>query len=81
MPCERCLHGVEPTQGFRLASVKLLFIPVMSSGPGRKGLASLMPRLREEHSPDLIVVNGENSAGGLGITEDRKGDLRLRRRA
>jgi metallophosphoesterase (TIGR00282 family) len=28
-----------------------------------------MPRLRKRHSPDLIVVNGENSAGGLGITE------------
>lgn len=37
--------------------------------PGRKGLASVMPRLRERHAPDLIVVNGENSAGGLGITE------------
>lgn len=28
-----------------------------------------MPRLREEHSPDLVLVNGENSAGGMGITE------------
>ena len=28
-----------------------------------------MPQLRERHSPDLVIVNGENSAGGLGITE------------
>ncbi len=28
-----------------------------------------MPELRERHRPDLVVVNGENSAGGLGITE------------
>ncbi|HMW46067.1 MAG TPA: TIGR00282 family metallophosphoesterase [Solirubrobacterales bacterium] len=49
--------------------MKLLFIGDVVGSPGRKGLASLMPRLREEHSPDLIVVNGENSAGGLGITE------------
>lgn len=34
-----------------------------------------MPRLRERHSPDLIVVNGENSAGGLGITEKTAADI------
>jgi len=28
-----------------------------------------MPGLRDRHSPDLVIVNGENSAGGLGITE------------
>lgn len=28
-----------------------------------------MPELRERHRPDLVVVNGENSAGGMGITE------------
>jgi len=49
--------------------VKLLFIGDVVGSPGRKGLASVMPALREKHSPDLIVVNGENSAGGLGITE------------
>ena len=27
-----------------------------------------MPGLRERHAPDLVIVNGENSAGGLGIT-------------
>lgn len=49
--------------------MKLLFIGDVVGSPGRKGLAAVMPRLREQHSPDLIVVNGENSAGGLGITE------------
>ena len=49
--------------------MKLLFIGDVVGSPGRKGLASVMPRLRERHAPDLIVVNGENSAGGLGITE------------
>ena len=28
-----------------------------------------MPGLRERYAPDLVVVNGENSAGGMGITE------------
>jgi metallophosphoesterase (TIGR00282 family) len=49
--------------------MKLLFIGDVVGSPGRKGLAAVMPRLRETHSPDLIIVNGENSAGGLGITE------------
>ena len=34
-----------------------------------------MPGLRERHSPDLCVINGENSAGGLGITEKTANDL------
>ena len=37
--------------------------------PGRRALADLLPGLREEHQPDWVVVNGENAAGGLGITE------------
>jgi metallophosphoesterase (TIGR00282 family) len=34
-----------------------------------------MPSLREEYAPDLIVVNGENSAGGMGITERTANDI------
>ncbi|HXR30988.1 MAG TPA: TIGR00282 family metallophosphoesterase [Solirubrobacterales bacterium] len=49
--------------------MKVLFIGDVVGGPGRRGLAATMPELREQHSPDLVVVNGENSAGGMGITE------------
>jgi metallophosphoesterase (TIGR00282 family) len=31
-------------------------------------LAAALPAIREQHEPDWLVVNGENSAGGLGIT-------------
>ena len=55
--------------------MKLLFIGDVVGGPGRRGLADAMPRLREEHSPDLVVVNGENSAGGMGITERTANEL------
>jgi 2',3'-cyclic-nucleotide 2'-phosphodiesterase len=34
-----------------------------------------MPKLRERYSPDLVIVNGENSAGGLGITEGTAKEL------
>ena len=49
--------------------MRVLFIGDVVGGPGRRGLAAAMPDLRERHRPDLIVVNGENSAGGMGITE------------
>src|SRR3954453_13408800 len=34
-----------------------------------------MPEIRERHAPDLVIANGENSAGGLGITEKTANDL------
>jgi metallophosphoesterase (TIGR00282 family) len=53
----------------------VLFIGDVVGSPGRAGLASTMPGIRERHSPDLIIVNGENSAGGLGITEKTANEL------
>jgi metallophosphoesterase (TIGR00282 family) len=35
---------------------------------GRRALRELLPGLREEFAPDFVVVNGENAAGGIGIT-------------
>ncbi len=49
--------------------MKVLFIGDVVGGPGRRGLKAAMPGLRERHAPDLVIVNGENSAGGMGITE------------
>ena len=53
----------------------ILFVGDVVGGPGRRGLAASMPQLREIHRPDLVIVNGENSAGGLGITEKTATDL------
>jgi metallophosphoesterase (TIGR00282 family) len=49
--------------------MKLLFVGDIVGSPGRHALEALLPDLRERHTPDFVVVNGENSAGGLGITE------------
>jgi metallophosphoesterase (TIGR00282 family) len=49
--------------------MRILFISDIVGGPGRRGLAALMPALLEEHGPDLVIANGENAAGGVGITE------------
>ncbi|HEU4735605.1 MAG TPA: TIGR00282 family metallophosphoesterase [Solirubrobacterales bacterium] len=49
--------------------MKVLFIGDVVGGPGRRGLAAAMPELRERFAPEMVIVNGENSAGGMGITE------------
>ncbi len=36
--------------------------------PGRQMLREQLPQLRREHRIDLTIVNGENAAGGFGIT-------------
>ena len=36
--------------------------------PGRKALSQLLPSLRQQYGLDLIMVNGENAAGGIGVT-------------
>ena len=51
-----------------MASHRLLFIGDVVGEPGRRALVQALPKLRERHSPDLVVANGENVAGGLGIT-------------
>jgi hypothetical protein len=55
--------------------MRVLFIGDVVGGPGRRGLRAAMAGLREKHSPDFVVVNGENSAGGMGITEKTANDL------
>jgi metallophosphoesterase (TIGR00282 family) len=48
--------------------VKLLFIGDIVGQPGRRAVAELLPKLRQEHHLDFVIANGENSAGGSGIT-------------
>jgi len=47
-----------------------LFIGDIIGHPGRRALRRCLPRLREKYSPDFIVANAENAAGGVGITEE-----------
>jgi metallophosphoesterase (TIGR00282 family) len=56
-------------------AVKLLFIGDVVAGIGRRTLAGVLPRLRAEHEPDFVVVNGENAAGGVGITRKTAQEL------
>jgi metallophosphoesterase (TIGR00282 family) len=42
---------------------------------GRRALRDLLPGLREELAPDFVIVNGENAAGGIGITPKEANEL------
>ena len=48
--------------------MKLLFIGDIVGQPGRNAVKILLPKLREQHALDFVIANGENSAGGSGIT-------------
>jgi 2',3'-cyclic-nucleotide 2'-phosphodiesterase len=55
--------------------VKLLFVGDVVGGIGRRTLAGLLPGIRAAHEPDFVVVNGENAAGGVGITQKTAREL------
>src|SRR5436190_20785780 len=55
--------------------MRLLFFADVCGKPGRQGVATALPRLRERFSPDIVIANGENVAGGVGITERTANDL------
>ncbi|MBL7125267.1 MAG: TIGR00282 family metallophosphoesterase [Dehalococcoidales bacterium] len=36
--------------------------------PGRRAVQALLPGFRQKYGLDLVIANGENAAGGLGLT-------------
>lgn len=48
--------------------MRILFVGDVVGSPGRRILRPALRKIREEHAPDLVIVNGENAAGGNGIT-------------
>jgi metallophosphoesterase (TIGR00282 family) len=48
--------------------LRILVIGDIIGKPGRKAVKEVLPGLRDEYSVDLAIGNGENAAGGLGLT-------------
>ena len=46
----------------------ILFLGDIVGEPGRSAVIARLPALREKYALDFIIVNGENAAGGRGIT-------------
>jgi metallophosphoesterase (TIGR00282 family) len=55
--------------------VRILFCGDLVGPAGRRALLRTLPLLRERHDPTFVVVNGENVAGGFGITPKLADDL------
>jgi metallophosphoesterase (TIGR00282 family) len=49
---------------------RILFIGDIVGRPGRRAVRALLPELIATETPDLIVANGENAAGGFGISAE-----------
>ncbi|MCB5258770.1 MAG: TIGR00282 family metallophosphoesterase [Candidatus Cloacimonadaceae bacterium] len=49
--------------------IKILFFGDVFGKAGRRIVCDYLPHLKEEFSPDFIILNGENLADGRGLTE------------
>lgn len=50
--------------------MRILFVGDIHGKPGRRVLRDRLPVLRQQHKIDLVIANGENAAGGAGISAD-----------
>ncbi len=57
------------------ARLKIVFLGDIVGRPGRKAVKELLPRIKEEYAPDLVVANGENAAGGFGLSIEVAAEL------
>lgn len=55
--------------------MKVLFIGDIFGEPGRRALARAVPRLVAQRQIDIVIGNGENAAGGFGITPELADEL------
>ncbi len=55
--------------------MNILFIGDIVGRAGRRAVRKFIPELREKNTIDLIIANGENAAGGFGITEKVANEL------
>src|ERR1700681_478480 len=47
---------------------RILFVADVVGSPGRDAVKAILPPLKDELEPHLTILNGQNSAGGFGLT-------------
>ena len=55
--------------------MRVLMVGDIVGKSGRRALTTVLPRLRRERDIDFVVVNGENAAGGYGLTLDTADEI------
>ena len=53
----------------RVRHMRILFIGDVVGSPGRGMIQQYVPALKKKYTPTVTIINGENAAGGRGITE------------
>lgn len=53
-----------------MSEYRILFLGDIVGRPGRDAVRECLPSLAASLAPDFVIANGENSAGGVGITPD-----------
>ena len=53
-----------------MSTYRIMFLGDIVGRPGREIVLDKLSSLVNKHNPEFIIVNGENSAGGVGITPD-----------
>ncbi|CAM4017679.1 TIGR00282 family metallophosphoesterase [Bacillus manliponensis] len=49
--------------------MRILFVGDVVGSPGRRMIQDYVPALKKKYTPTVTIINGENAAGGRGITE------------
>ena len=55
--------------------MKILFVGDVFGQPGKHAASRFVPEYVKERGVDLVIANGENAAGGFGLTENIAGKL------
>ncbi|MDO8568312.1 MAG: YmdB family metallophosphoesterase, partial [Dehalococcoidales bacterium] len=55
--------------------MRILAIGDIIGRPGRRAVREFLPGLRQEYKLDMVIANGENAAGGFGLTVDTSEEL------
>jgi metallophosphoesterase (TIGR00282 family) len=55
--------------------MRILMVGDVVGRPGRRTATALVPELRRQEQVDLVIANGENAAGGRGLTPDTADEL------
>jgi metallophosphoesterase (TIGR00282 family) len=58
------------------AEFRILFVADVVGHPGRAAIKAILPDLKKEVAADLAIVNGENAAGGFGLTSKIAAELK-----
>jgi metallophosphoesterase (TIGR00282 family) len=51
-------------------AIKILFVGDIIGKPGRQSISRELHRLEDRYNVDIVIANGENAAGGFGLTVD-----------